>query len=147
MSDGEYVMGKRAVSSERMTYVDSVSGFFQRAFALKTRIPADISRMSTDTLARYGRRDTATFGDGSIPSKKLSWDKTATYILFFMNESTVILSTPKILAISHFETFLSSSTRIVSSFPLNLTFRDFAPTGLPRTTPSAFFRARASFVL
>ena len=46
-----------------IVWVCLVGGFYQRAFALKARIPTDISQIPTDTLARYGRRDTATFID------------------------------------------------------------------------------------
>jgi hypothetical protein len=44
------------------------------------------------------------------------------------------------------ETFLRSSSRIASSFPVSLVAVESRPFGRPRWTPSDFLRARASFV-
>jgi hypothetical protein len=63
-----------------------------------------------------------------------------------MNFETVILFTLKIRAISDFDIPCSSKSEMVFSLPVSLTFFDLLPTGLPNTTPSAFFRASASFV-
>lgn len=45
------------------------------------------------------------------------------------------------------DTFCSNSSLIISSFPESFTLDDLLPIGRPSTIPSAFFLAKASFVL
>ena len=51
------------------------------------------------------------------------------------------------LAIFDLDIFLSNIPWMTSSLPDNFNFADLRPLGRPKITPSAFFRARASFVL